>query len=148
MAPAAGSRLQAEIGNAQVTPDNLIACRVYRDKAGLFGANHPGKIAYDYTAEKSYGYPLRSPQHQRCMGYGYTDKERLIDTLVLDGDFGQIKEGDKVLISLPELHELHGNRYKRVAAGAVLSTSGGESSSRRASRAFGLAGKGNRAHVR
>ena len=47
----------------------------------------------------------------------YGADDRLNSTLVLDGDFAQIEEGDKVLIALPELHN---NDHERVAAGAVL----------------------------
>jgi hypothetical protein len=142
MAPAAGNRLQTAVGNAQVTPDNLIACLVYRGKAGLFGANHPGKIGFDYRDDqggetdkirRTVFTPLTITE-----AWGvYAANDRLSSTLVLDGEFGQIEEGDKVLISLPELHN---NDHKRVAAGAVLSTRvvGMESTSL---SAFGLTGK-------
>ena len=61
MAPAAGSRLEAAVSNAQVTPDNLIACRVYRGKAGLFGANHPGRISYVYSTARRLPVPTSPP---------------------------------------------------------------------------------------
>jgi hypothetical protein len=123
MAPAAGSRLQTAVSNAQVTPDNLITCRIYRGKAGLFGANHPGKIKFNYTDDQGNGSdkvqstvftPLTITEAWGAYGTG----DKLIDTLVLDGDFSQIKERDKVLISLPELHF----EEKKRLAGGVLST--------------------------
>jgi hypothetical protein len=142
MAPAAGSRLQTAVSNAQVTPDNLITCRVYRGKAGLFGANHPGKIKFNYTDDQGHvtdkiQSTVFTPLTIIEAWGAFADDKTLSGTLVLDSDFGQIKEGDMVLISLPELHN---NDHERVAAGAVLSTRvvGIESASL---SAFGLTGK-------
>ena len=122
MASAAGSRLEAAVSNAQVTPDNLIVCRVYRGKAGLFGANHPGKISFKYDDRDRVESTVFTPLTITEAWGAFADDKTLSSTLVLDGDFGQIKEGDKVLIALPDLHRRRNEKNELLALGAILST--------------------------
>jgi len=122
LVPEAGDRIQVAVANAAVTPQQGITCTVYRGKAALFAHNHPGKPTYekDDGLIKLTGYtPLGL---QDAWGDYASSAERLQRSVVLDGDYGQIKAGSTVLIVTPQIESTDGQPELIVQGGIATRT--------------------------